>query len=346
MPPIAASSTEITDISYAAAKAIVGGRFVDVETAVAHREFEHANPDSIREACGTLRMHDLAVTLCKQEESIRKKQMLLEIVALNPEESRTNFDFQDRQFDDLLSKFGSIGALSMTEKQLDVFAWSFNKTAYFDKRYYAWHFQYAVYADLVDWAGPDRVMHGNELLAITERIFGTAAAYCIRSVSNAVKAGRPEQRHVGRAPSFPREVEAVLFRFVSCNRRHNLPVYKTSIISYAQRLIDGTEAALSFVKIDEDDKYVTDEEGHLMWDPTKWDHWFYRRFWGDRREDGASTGNQNILDFHRAKWHSFEAMEPYYHTHVQSLIDEGICRPNPLCGPTSPRTRIRSVDDD
>ena len=26
----------------------------------------------------------------------------------------------------------------------------------------------------------------------------------------------------------------------------------------------------------------------------------------------------------RAKWHSFEAMEPYFRTHVQALVDEGI----------------------
>lgn len=41
-------------------------------------------------------------------------------------------------------------------------------------------------------------------------------------------------------------------------------------------------------------------------------------------QDGASLGKQKILDVHRAKWHSYRAMNLYYRTHVQALVDEGI----------------------
>ena len=60
----------------------------------------------------------------------------------------------------------------------------------------------------------------------------------------------------------------------------------------------------------------------------KLDNWYHRRFIGDRKADGASTGKQRLLDFPRAKWQTFAAMEPYYRTHVQALIDNGICKKN------------------
>jgi hypothetical protein len=77
---------------------------------------------------------------------------------------------------------------------------------------------------------------------------------------------------VGRPVSFPREAEAVLFRFVSCCRKYNIATYKSTIIQHGQRVLDGTEAALSFVQV-VDGEYVADDEGHLMWDQVKWDHW-------------------------------------------------------------------------
>ena len=36
-----------------------------------------------------------------------------------------------------------------------------------------------------------------------------------------------------------------------------------------------------------------------------------------------------VLDYNRAKWHSYDAMRPYYMTHVRALVDEGIARWNP-----------------
>ena len=103
---------------------------------------------------------------------------------------------------------------------------------------------------------------------------------------------------MGHPAYFPRDVEAVLFRFVAACRHHDVPMYKSSIITHGQRLLDGTMAALGFVRV-VDGKYESDEDGHLVWDAKKWDNWFYRRFWGDRRDDGAGMGKQHLLDIHR-----------------------------------------------
>ena len=338
LPVIAQPVQVIKDISYAAAKAIVGGRFKGAKEAVKDPEFQRANIEMIKESCEYLRKQDIAVTLCMLEEQQRKKRQLSEIFAFHPENKRTNFDWQEEQFEHLILRHGTSSALNMNDSERSRYAWCFENTSYFDRRHYSWTFMYSVYADLTKRAPGALVMGGSELLALVQHIFGDAA-YCVRSISDAVKEDRPEQPIVGRPPSFPREVEAVLFRFISACRRHHIAIYKSTIVNHGQRLLDGTEAALMFVRV-VDDEYVTDDEGHLLWDYTKWDNWFYRRFWGDRRADGATTGNQCILDIHRAKWHSFEAMEPYFQTHVQALIDEGICTRNPLCVPAPARIII------
>jgi hypothetical protein len=56
----------------------------------------------------------------------------------------------------------------------------------------------------------------------------------------------------------------------------------------------------------------------------KLNHWFYRRFIGTRRDLGAATGKQKILDVPRAKWKSYDAMRPYFVTYVSTLVENGI----------------------
>ena len=45
-------------------------------------------------------------------------------------------------------------------------------------------------------------------------------------------------------------------------------------------------------------------------------------------QDNVKTGKQRLLDMKRAKWQSFENMQPYYRTHVEALLDEGIIQMN------------------
>lgn len=62
----------------------------------------------------------------------------------------------------------------------------------------------------------------------------------------------------------------------------------------------------------------------MEWDHTKLNNWFYRRFIGDRKHEGAGTGKQRLLDSIRAKWQNYAAMRPYYETHVQALVQAKI----------------------
>ena len=52
---------------------------------------------------------------------------------------------------------------------------------------------------------------------------------------------------------------------------------------------------------------------------------------GDRKEEGASTGRQYLLDVPRARWYRYDAMRDYFNTFVQALVDEGIAKWNTKC---------------
>ena len=273
--PVRQPVEALRDLSYAAAKATVGGRFATAKAAVKDPDFAAADLALVNECVASLKESEAAVRLCKEEEELRKKRLLVETLAAHPESIRTNFDFQEAQFADLMERYGSAKALTMSDAVRRRYAWSFENTSKFDQRFFAWHFQFAVLANLAELSADDsleRTQGGGLMTIIAEQIFG-AAAYCLRSISNAVKEQRPEQPIVGRPTLFPRDVEAVLFRFVALCRKHHIPMYKSTIIHYAQRLLEGTEAALGFVCLDDAGEYSSDEEGHLLWDRAKWDNW-------------------------------------------------------------------------
>tara|TARA_B110001452_G_C15008466_1_gene352573 strand:- start:301 stop:639 length:339 start_codon:yes stop_codon:yes gene_type:complete len=80
------------------------------------------------------------------------------------------------------------------------------------------------------------------------------------------------------------ELEDCVAFLVQRLREVKTPVYKDTVIGYAMKLLNKHEAHLNLAKIDAEQDYVRDEEGGLVWDVTKLDHWYYRRFLGDRPE--------------------------------------------------------------
>ena len=93
-------------------------------------------------------------------------------------------------------------------------AWCFELAEKDDRRYWSYKFQYTVYGDLVAASEGGLVKGGNALHSLAASIFGDAA-YCSKQIKNCCRqedlTERPEQ---GRPPTlFPRDVEAVLFRF-------------------------------------------------------------------------------------------------------------------------------------
>ena len=98
--------------SYAAAKAVVSGRFDRPEYAVKESEFKKATVELIVDYINALRKHSRAVELCVQEEQQRKKRLECELAAKYPDATRTQFDWQEAQFADLLARFGGAQALA------------------------------------------------------------------------------------------------------------------------------------------------------------------------------------------------------------------------------------------
>ena len=319
-------STAQRQSSYKCASAILGGRFPDLRSALSHAEFQDAVPRIVTETLESLRSDESAVKAAAQmEEDRRLKHIELFVKSTGKDGTclRQDLAWLESIFDDKLMTRADRNALTdFTVDEIRVFKWSFELAHKSDRRYWSYRFQYTVYQDLVAASQGKTVQGGERLHTLAAFIFGDAA-YCSRQIARNFAQGLSEPPDQGRPTSMPRDVESVLFRFVSMLRSNDIPVYKSSVLDYAMRLLEGTVASLNFALV-KDGEYVPSPCGGVEWDMEKLSSWFKRRFIGDRKAGGARVANQVLLDVHRAKWHSYQAMQPYFHTHVQALVDEGI----------------------
>lgn len=313
--------------AYAAAKAVCGHRFSTIDSALKEPEFEGADRALSNKFLTTMRSDPHLTGIARAAEEARRQAELVSFHRLYDVSNRKCGAWLTSQFNNLMS-VANADALEMQDYEQAQREWSFALAEREDKRRYAFKFMTAVYTDLLANTGHGKlVLGGAQLLKVTRRIFGADNAYCLRTIRNCALAGISEPRQLGRAPSMPWEMEAVLFRFVSKLRALLYPVYPSTVIDYAKRLLTGTVYCLSFAKIVDGD-YVPSEHSGVEWDESKLRNWFYRRFVGDRKQEGARTGNQVILDVPRARWQTYAAMRPYYLMHVDALIKEGIADAN------------------
>mmetsp|Transcript_31731 Transcript_31731/g.63367 ORF Transcript_31731/g.63367 Transcript_31731/m.63367 type:complete len:590 (-) Transcript_31731:1569-3338(-) len=313
--------------AFDAAFAVLGGRFRHVKHALKHEEFSGADHPLTVQLLENMRENQDAVTAAIEEEEQRVAKVMAEATAFSTDaERRSDLVWLEGQFT-LLLCVATADALTMAEDERLRFGWIFKVAELEDRRYYAYKFMYSVYTALLDTAAGGFVVGGPDLHDLAKQIFGCDAAYTIRHIRQKCIEGKSEPEPVGRRANFPRDVEAVLFKYVAKLRALTCPVYRCFVIDYAKRLIYGTFHALDFAR-QKGGEYILDEDGYTLWDEDKLNHWFYRRFLGDRAWDGAGTGRQRILDVHRAKWRSFKSMKPYYICHVQALVEHGICEWN------------------
>ena len=311
------------------ALALLGGQFADLRSALANPEFQDVSIRLVMETLESLKREPYAKHAAEQMELDRREQQKQDFVKATGDcvitDPRNDVVWLDQVFAERLMTRADRRAIGggISIDEIRVFAWAFELADKADRRYWSYKFQYTVHADLVA-ASEDGTVRGDKALhSLAGRIFGDAA-YCSKQIKTCFAKGLSERPDQGRPTNYPRDVESVLFRYVSMLRLNDIPVYKSTCIDYAMRLLEGTEASLNFARV-VDGEYVPCPFGGFEWDMRKWNEWFKRRFMGDRKMSGARIGNQVLLDIHRAKWHSFEAMEPYFLTHVQALVDEGIC---------------------
>ena len=311
------------------ALALLGGQFADLRSALANPEFQDVSIRLVMETLESLKREPYAKHAAEQMELDRREQQKQDFVKATGDcvitDPRNDVVWLDQVFAERLMTRADRRAIGggISIDEIRVFAWAFELADKADRRYWSYKFQYTVHADLVA-ASEDGTVRGDKALhSLAGRIFGDAA-YCSKQIKTCFAKGLSERPDQGRPTNYPRDVESVLFRYVSMLRLNDIPVYKSTCIDYAMRLLEGTEASLNFARV-VDGEYVPCPFGGFEWDMRKWNEWFKRRFMGDRKMSGARIGNQVLLDIHRAKWHSFEAMEPYFLTHVQALVEEGIC---------------------
>ena len=295
-----------------------------MRSALSHPDFQAAMPAIVQETLTTLQQDQFASDAAQHMEEDRRHKQLEDIVGKNGMQVRNDLTWLEEVFQDkLMSRANRNAITGFSVDEIRVFAWCFEFAEKDDRRYWSYTFQYAVHEDLVA-AGTDGTAHGSTALhSLASKIFGDAA-YCSKQIKRCVAKGLTERPDQGRPTSFPRSVESVLFRYMSMLRLNEIAVFKSTAIDLGMRLLEGTEASLNFARV-VDGKYVPSPNGGVEWDMEKWSKWFKRRLIGDRKPGGARVGNQTLLDIHRAKWHSFGAMAPYYYTHVQALVDEKIC---------------------
>lgn len=126
---------------------------------------------------------------------------------------------------------------------------------------------------------------GPELHELATYIFGDAA-YSVRHIRECVKDGKEIPEPMGRKAHFPRDAESVLFRFIAKLRSSTsstiepptwaascaqgawfatvcaavkLPVYKSTVIDYATRLLTGTQFAMYFAHVHDDGEQIAYE---------------------------------------------------------------------------------------
>jgi hypothetical protein len=318
------------EASYKCACAILGGRFPDIRSALNDPEFLEASAPLVAETLEKIRKSSQASKAAELWEQRRRETYFKALVNLTEDEASTlrqDISWLQSMFDTLLTKSDRRFISRITVDDMRVFSWCFELAPKDDRRYWSYTFQYNVYKDLVAMSDGGLVAGGDRLYEMAKTIFGDAV-YTTRHIKDSVAKGHTERPDQGRPCSFPRDVESVLFRYVSMLRINNHQVYKSTVLHYGMKLLEGTAASLAFA-LKQNGKYVPHPAGGVEWDMQKLDMWFYRRFMGDRKANGARMGNQVLLDIHRARWHSFEAMKPYFMTHVQALVDEKICIYNP-----------------
>jgi hypothetical protein len=308
------------------AQAVLGGRFETVRLALRHSEFAGVSIQHAEALYCQMRRDPLLVDLAKEEEAARVARLVAAMEAEYGME-RKSVVWQELQFERLLRHVREVRDL-FSDEELVQWHYKFELACADDLRYYSYRFQYERVLVLKALAGDAYHNDQTSVYRAAVSIFGEKAAYCTRTISNAVRDGISQPLQVGRPPSCPPEVECKLFAFHCELRMHKTPLYRDMTIDYLMRLLSGTRASLAFAELDRNGEPIPCEHGGFKWDTEKLISWYHRRFVGDRKASGVSTANQKLLDGHRARWQTYDNMQPYYTTHVRTLATLGIAKYN------------------
>ena len=289
------SREERKAISNLAAVAVLGERFDEgVVGALKHPDFCGATRYYVDEVLKELRQDPHAVEAAQEAEKQRKAgaQVLGALCVAEPPDlqHKDDADYVEARFDDLVG----IGSAGIKQSTVQLAAWAelFEKTDKNRLRDMAFTFQTQAWSGVVERTKQDkRPYNTGWVTAHSEQIFGKKACWSERAIKDAVKSGRAEGGERVGTHSFPKEIEDGLATFVRRLRELKAQVFRETVIDYAMRLLETHEARLNFAKVNAEGKdYVRTEEGHLIWDMVKLNHWYYRRFIGDRRQEGWGTG--------------------------------------------------------
>ena len=246
--------SESARASYRCALAIVGGRFPDLRSAILDPEFKLASPTLVKQTVGRIKDDSFAVQAVEFEEEERRAALQEAFVSSTDKDgssTRTDLAWLETVFSCLMARATSADVLKMNLDDLRIFRWCFELADKSDRRFWAYKFQYLVHTSLVQRSEEKQqkcVVGSSQLHSLAFSIFRDGA-YCSKQIADAVKHGRETPPDMGRPVNFPREVETVLFRWVSMMRLNDIQVYQSTVIDKAMQLLEGTEASLYFARV-------------------------------------------------------------------------------------------------
>ena len=283
------TTQEKKEASNRAALAVLGGRFSGgIKEAITCADFPCATRYYTDQAFAQMR-YDLAIVwVAKEAEKERKaaaEAAELQRLSDIDMEQCSDLEYVQSRLDALL-RLASMGADLGVAHELrwaELFERS-GSTAQ-QLRDMAFAFQMEAWAGRVERTPEGKQPRGLKAIATqAAAIFGKKAAWSERAITDAYGEGKKQGGVRGRPCSFPKGIEDELVVFITRLRELKVPVYKETVQHYAMRLLGPHEASLNFARIGEDGEYVRadPEVGGLEWDGVKLDHWYYRRFLGDR----------------------------------------------------------------
>ena len=262
-------------LAFEAAMAVVGGRFRLARQACQDADFVGADPKSTQQCINALQVDPASVLLARDKEQMRIEKMMALILNVPETEKHCREDpvWQFTKFSELMKS--GCDLLAMSEFEIMQWSYTFELTEVDDRRFFAYKIMYKRYSLLPKSTG-GYVKGGQRLRDLTAAILGKDVVYSIHHIKEMVAKGIEEPSPIGRPTALKPETTTILFKFIAHLRRLRYPVYRSVIINYLQRLLEGTEESLMFAQIS-NGEFVRDEvNGGVKWDYAKLFNYFYR----------------------------------------------------------------------
>ena len=142
---------------------------------MSHSDFQEAIPSIVAETVHGLQLDTQAISaaqVCEQERRQSHIEDFVKSTGKDGTSSREDMAWLEDTFDRLMTKADRHVSDNLSIEDIRVYKWCFELAKRYDRRYWAYRFQYAVYKDLVAASEGSLVHGGKKAQSIAASIFG------------------------------------------------------------------------------------------------------------------------------------------------------------------------------